>query len=299
MSQKLSKKPLLMGRDWALAQGKLSRSTNRIRNFDKMKTWLLAAGLDPAIELDNYNTEHQVSLEQLGALYETLPRGEGSACPSWRSVSEGAVEPTRVTIIPQHIMTGYVPFTISEGSNEFSSGIPLGSEVTDSSVQFGGPLPNGNHWYRDWRFDAQLPPAPKDGVVHYDFYVLSNVWWYANSVSIEGWLQLFVTTFKPNLNLQNSGDLCETLFVVDVGWPGAQRAGELKRWSHISGRLPVKADKVVNIHFNTHVYAGFPGSVATIRGGFMTHGYQGEGGGFFPGPWPPSHVGDIRFTFTR
>lgn len=289
------------GRSEVFSSGRLSRLTRRIRHHDQSTVWLRAAGLDPGAELERWYAERRALLAERAAGMTGAAAGSGaSGCPAWtwaEDVVAPRTIPGRVESGPGGRLTGHAPCAISEGTHEFPGDArPISTEVRDASVGFAGTIVDtdtGSHWYRDWRFEAALPPAPWDGRLEYGFYLFCDAWWYATSVSLDGWLQLFVTTFKPRFEDEEE-DFCETFFVVDVGWPGDDDNGRLRRWVHVSGESAVRAGQAPTVGFNAHLYAGLTAGEATLLGGFMPHDRAGER---LDDPWPPPHAGEVRYAF--
>lgn len=101
-----------------------------------------------------------------------------AGCPTWTWAEDVAAPrtiPGRVESGPGGRLTGHAPCAISAGTNEFPGDAdPISTEVRDASVGFAGTIVDtdtGSHWYRDWRFEATLPPAPWDGRLEYGFYL--------------------------------------------------------------------------------------------------------------------------------
>ena len=295
------------GRSLTDAKALLSRLTHRIRAYPDLESRLRASGQDTERELRTWDDERKAVLAEVAKL-SALRTSTGGAtpCPSWVHHEDGdppASGGGLLASIPGSFIgrpgsvSGYVPAVVTEGANEFPSGeLSLSSEPGEGSVGFAGQLvvPDSGHWYRDWQFLAQLPPAPFDGRVSYDCYLFTHSWWYASCVSLQGWLQLFISTFRPSL-----GDLegfCETEFLAETFWPGDPDTGVRRHWSFVSGEASVKAGQALNVGFRVHAYAGLTDGCASVMGGFMTHGYRS--GGFLRDPWPPPNAGEIRFTFT-
>jgi hypothetical protein len=302
MSTKYQQSPDDPGRSEVFARGDLSRLTRRIRNFDQLQNWLVASGLEPDTELKKAHAEYMAVLEERAATPEDQPEPPRFPdCPSWvyadQVVQPQTVFSDRFTFTPPGTSTGHAPFSITEGSNEFPGGhAPLSSTVNDASAHFAGRLVDsgaGSHWYRDWRFRAALPPSPFRGDVEYSYYLFTDAWWYATTVALEGWLTLFFTTLRPAVG--GGEEICETNFLIDVGWPGDRDIDLVRVWVFVSGKSTVREGDRLRVGFNAHVYAGLTQGEAVIRGGFMPHDRSGLR---LDDPWPPPHPGEVRYTLT-
>lgn len=280
-----------------MAKAELSRLSRLISRFDEVKRWLESSGIDPTTELKEWHSRYAVLLQERADLvYARYERSRAADCPTW-VWGEEVMQPSTLPIFaqgaPQYAQGGWIeghaPVTIAEGVSEHPSGAPpLTSTVFDhGSVSFIGNLvgTESPHWYRNWRFEAELPPSPFDADVHYSFYLFCHSWWYASSFLFDGWLTLFVTTS------------CETFFVIDLGWPGdTPNVGRDRKWVYVQGQMQAREGERLKVSFGTHVYAGVTDGEVTVRGGFMPHDRVGLR---LDDPWPPPHTGKVYYVFKQ
>lgn len=299
MTERYCKGSPQLGRTHALSLGELSRATRRIRRFDVGNPWLEAVGRDPEKELETLRDGHRAALAaRADAVADQSANLAAGGCPIW--IPTDMVEPPKWPFdLPGTTavfgMTGFAPFTVTEGSNEFPPGTAALESFVGTTAGFAGRVVDNtgtSHWYRDWRFEAALPPAPADGHFDYKFILDAGAWWYATTVSLDGWLQLFFTTLKPPFE---SGDaLCDTAFLVDLGWPGDDEIGQTGWSVRISGRLNVRAGDATKVAFNAHVYTGLIGGEIAVRGGFTPIADRPHRPS---DPWPPEHLGEAFYHF--
>ncbi len=278
MSSSYDQSSSSLGRNAVYAKGNLSRYSRLIEHFDALTHKLRAAETDSDSQLKSWYAEYLAALETRANLLAAEPTDQENVdCPNWVWANED------VPALPLHTspfgpppfvvpgtFSGYAPFTMSEGSNEFPNGAqPLSSTLYDKSLVFGGKLidtTNSSHWYRDWQFVAQLPPAPAAGEMAYSFYLTCHTSWWANSGMLDGWIQLFFTPLRPPFSGREG--ICGTEFILEIGWPGNRNVGREGARVFIFGKRTVKAGESAKIALNTHLYAGVNLGEATFGGGY-------------------------------